>query len=144
MKIEESVKFIRLCTGEDLIAVVMDVDNGEEQYYVISNPMKLLYTTSTNPGYLAVSLMQWVFHRVCEEQNFTIYSQDVLTIGTPTDKMTSYYWDCVEHFASKHQDGVRFGDDENEGFDDITEDEKAMELLKEVLDKVKTDRGKLH
>lgn len=144
MKIEESVKFVRLCTGEDLIAVVMEVDNGADQYYVLSNPMKLLYTTSTNPGYLSVSLMQWVFQRVCEEQNFTIYSQDVLTIATPTDKMISYYWDCVEHFVSKQQESVQFGDNEAEGFDDITEDEEGLELLKEVLDKAKAERGKLH
>ena len=97
---ENSVKFIRLSSGEDLISQVTEIREENSLSFILHNPMKVNYYTSKQGASLSVSLMQWVFHRICEEQNFMVYATDVLTMGTPSDSMESYYWDTVDHFET--------------------------------------------
>lgn len=143
IKTENSVKFIRLVTGEDLIAEVTQVEAEKEAYYILSNPLKVVYLTGSKPGILSISLMQWVFWRICEDQQFTIYPEDVLTIGEPTANMEDYYWTSVEHFSSskeKLNKQTEFADAELD--DEEADTNEMLDSIMELLQKA--EKKNLH
>ena len=155
MELEQSVKFVRLNTGEDLISQITEVksDDDTENYYILTNPMKLTYSVggANKPGMFAINLMQWVFNRICEDQDFTIYPSDILTVGNPTDDMIEYYWECVDNFYEmreknkKNTEYVKPDSDEEEVFDEFMDDNESLELLKDLLNGInKPVKGTLH
>lgn len=154
MELEQSVKFVRMTSGEDLISQITEVKSNDdsENYYILTNPMKLTYSVggANKPGMFAINLMQWVFNRICEDQDFTIYPTDILTIGNPTDDMIEYYWDCVDNFLEmkeknkKNTEYVKPSDEEEE-FDEYIDDNESLELLKDLLEGInKPVKGTLH
>jgi len=143
MTLEESIKFIRLSNGEDLISQLVEVRKEEEDsYYILINPLKIVYMTGTKPGILSISLMQWVFHRVCSDQEFTIYPSDVLTMAKPTDSLMEYYQDSLDHFdevKEKLKKNTEFSSTEDGAFVDV-DDDKLLDELKEVLTNTSSKR----
>ena len=55
-----TIKFIRMNTGEDIIAEIVKYSEDNEDIYVLVNPLKVLYTISKTHG-VSIALMQWVF-----------------------------------------------------------------------------------
>ena len=137
MTLEESIKFIRLSNGEDLISQIIEIrKEDEDAYYILINPLKIVYMTGSKPGILSISLMQWVFHRVCSEQEFTLYPSDVITIGKPTDGLMEYYQDSLDHFdevKEKLKKNTEFTSSDEEVYKDVAVDD-LLDELKEVLD----------
>lgn len=157
MELKSSVMFIRLNTGEDLISEVTEVqdDSGNEHYYILNNPMKVLYLSGGKAGYMSVSLMQWVFHRICHEQTFNIFPGDVLTIGHPTDKMIDYYWNCVDESYVRRDENAKktnYGSKEEELPEEVSEDEQmtddteAIDIIQELMESLnpKASKRTLH
>jgi len=134
--IQSAVQFIRLQTGEDIITEISEVDNDDTKYYVFHNPMKIVYRISGKNGTLAVSLMQWVFSRICSEQDFIIYPDDVITMNKTTSDMEDYYWESVQHFTGKKEDL-----EDQTSFDKF---DNVEDLLADLNDLLKTDKTKLH
>lgn len=129
--IETGVKFIRLSTGEDLVSEVLEVNTEDNQHYVLINPLKILYMTGNKPGILSISLMQWIFHRVCDVQEFTIYPTEVVTMATPSSSLIEYYQDSIEQFESnieKQKKNTEFGSEDPENDLDLLE--KIQDYLK--------------
>jgi hypothetical protein len=143
MTLEESIKFIRLSNGEDLISQLIEIRKEEEDsYYILINPLKIVYMTGTKPGILSISLMQWVFHRVCSDQEFTIYPSDVLTMAKPTDSLMEYYQDSLEHFdevKEKLKKNTEFSSTEEGLFEDV-DDDKLLDELKDLLENTSSKR----
>ena len=142
MTLEESIKFIRLSNGEDLISQLIEIRKEEEDsYYILINPLKIVYMTGNKPGILSISLMQWVFHRVCSDQEFTIYPSDVLTMAKPTDSLMEYYQDSLYHFdevKEKLKKNTEFSSTE-ETFKDVSEND-LLDELKEMLTNTSSKR----
>jgi hypothetical protein len=142
MTLEESIKFIRLSNGEDLISQLIEIRKEEEDsYYILINPLKIVYMTGNKPGILSISLMQWVFHRVCSDQEFTIYPSDVLTMAKPTDSLMEYYQDSLYHFdevKEKLKKNTEFSSTE-EVYKDVAVDD-LLDELKEVLTNTSSKR----
>lgn len=141
---DSAVKFVRLTTGEDIIAEVNYFENEKECYYVLNNPLKVVYMTGNKPGVLSISLMQWVFWRIANTQSFTIYPNDVLTVANTTESMEEYYWNSVDHF-SEYKENLS----KQTEFDDTSLEEEAedtAEALKAILDSIKIldPKRKLH
>jgi hypothetical protein len=128
---EESVQFVRLNTGEDLVAEVTQVQSDDNAHYILHNPMKIVYQIGGSKGSLAISLMQWVFNRICENQDFIIYPQDILTMNKTTEGMEDYYWESVDHFI-RSKDKL----EKNTIFEDAVEEQN--DLLSEIHDLLKT------
>lgn len=86
------LRFIRMTTGEDLITQVVKKDT----HYILIKPLKIQYMVSES-GNIGVSLYEWVFHNISEQQEFPIFPSDVITIGAPSDRMVKYYWDIINN-----------------------------------------------
>lgn len=143
MTLEESIKFIRLSNGEDLISQIIEIrKEDEDAYYILIDPLKIVYMTGNKPGILSISLMQWVFHRVCSDQEFTLYPSDVITIGKPTDSLIEYYQDSLEHFEDvkeKLKKNTEFTSSSEDVYKDVAVDD-ILDELKEVLDNTSSKR----
>jgi hypothetical protein len=141
------VKFMRLTSGEDIISEIIMEDN----FIVLINPLKILYTTSAKPGFLSISLMQWVFTKISLENIFEMPKSAVLLSSDPTDGLLDYYWQTVMHFHSKSEEhgkrvGFVEGDHIPELDDEINQEEgeDALKMLEKLLESFKPNKGTLH
>jgi hypothetical protein len=142
------VKFMRLDNGEDIISEIVRYDDT----ILLLHPLKLLYTSSAKPGYLSISLMQWVFTKITEDQTFEMPKSAVLLYSEPTDALKEYYWSTVNHFISKtteHGKRIGFEAEPSEIGDEeeynTTESDEALEMLEKLLGGfTKPDKSKLH
>ena len=82
-----SIQFVRMNTGEDLVTEVTEVNNDDNIYYIFSNPLKIVYVMGNKPGIMSISLMQWVFPSLCRDQDFTVYPQDIILMNHTSDSM---------------------------------------------------------
>jgi len=100
---ETSVKFIRMNTGEDLIGEVTFVKTSTSEYYCVSHPMKVMYMVGNRPNSFLVSLVEWVFPRMVEKQEFNINPSDVILIANSSASMEDYYWGVLERIESEEK-----------------------------------------
>jgi hypothetical protein len=138
---DTEVLFLRLKNGEDLITEVQELDKT----YILMNPCKILYLKGSKTGYLSISLMQWVFARICSDQTFEIEKNEVLFKTIPEDTLTEHYWNSVDHFLNmESKDKVEY-DSMTESYDEEPPmtTEEGIELIKKLLE-IKSDKGKLH
>lgn len=138
---DTEILFLRLKTGEDLITEVLEMDKT----YILMNPCKVLYLKGSKTGYLSISLMQWVFARICSDQSFEIDKNEVLFKTIPENTLIEHYWNSVEHFMHyESKDKVEY-EASHESYEDDSpmSTEEGLELIKKLLD-IKSDKGKLH
>lgn len=149
MEIEDSVKFIRLNTGEDLVSQVTEITSEKEHYYVLLNPMKVMYISDSS-GYMSISLMQWVFYKICELQEFTLFSGDIVTMGNPSEKLIDYYWNTVNKYdellkVKKESEFRESLYDDTEIDTDPVDESEGLDMIKDILDAIKKNgKGTLH
>jgi hypothetical protein len=139
---ETDIQFLRLKNGEDILAEVQETATT----YILLNPCKVLYLKGSKPGFISLSLMQWVFMKICSEQVFEIVKEEVLFKSYPDENLVAHYWNSVEHFMnSASKDNIeydRYSNDEGT-YDESNDLDEGIELLKKLLES-KDDKGKLH
>ena len=146
-EIDNNIKFLRLVTGEDIISEVIESSIDNKITYTLLNPMKVVYVMNTRPGIISISLMEWVFTKICDHQEFSVGPNNILTTSVPTENLISYYNDCIDHFEDRRQDinkKVKFDapmeqQDHMELFQEQQEErevplEELQELIKEALE----------
>lgn len=128
-------KFIRLVTGEDIVAEVSEIANGK---MIINNPLKIVYAPSLQTGFLSISLMQWVFTRISKNQTFDLDLHNILIMTEADEKLREHYIESLYTFDKEKKDL----DDEDEY--GTLESDEGVELLNNLIDKIKNNKGKLH
>lgn len=140
---DTEVEFIRLVTGEDIVSEC----EIHEDFYRLYNPCKVVYLSSQKQGYLSISLMQWVFSKISDEQIFDLPKNQILIKSKPSDSMIEHYFSSVEHFIdSSKKESLSFDDPIGSDLDeeDFVSKEETLKLLQELLDSSKDKKGKLH
>lgn len=138
---DTEVYFLRLVTGEDVIAEY----EVYEDFYRLYNPCKIVYLSSMKQGYLSISLMQWVFSKISENQVFDLPKSQILLKSKPSEKMVEHYFGSVEHFInSSLNDSVSFDDPISSEEDENMTQEEALKLIENLLGASKDKKGKLH
>lgn len=120
-----SIKFMRLTTGEDIVAEVTEVANGK---IVLSYPLKIIYTPSLNTGYLSISLMQWVFTKISINQTFDIGLENVLLMTDAEKTLVEHYEDSIFNFFLKSE---QYEEEE------MPEPDDGIEMLNDLIDQIK-------
>ena len=132
---DTEIQFLRLKTGEDLISEVHETDST----YILMNPCKVLYLKSQKTGFLSISLMQWVFSKLCSEQTFEMDKNEVLTKALPNDSFIEHYWNSVDHFLnSQSKDQIEYDSQMDESLED------KLEMIRNMLGIKDDDKGNLH
>lgn len=129
---DQSVKFIRLNSGDDIVSQVVEVGDETQIDYILINPLKIVYIPSEKgSAYLQVAFMPWVFTRICSEQEFLIHAEDVITMGNVSNYMADYYWRNMDHFMGSIEDAIK----ESEEIE--TEEELDLEGILEAINSAK-------
>ena len=121
-------KFIRLKSGDDLVAEAFETGDDSGDYITVINPLKAIYVPSTVTAYLQIAFMPWVYPRICDIQEFNIKREEVLIYQDVTDKMNEYYWENLEQYLSNKRD---YTEDKQE------EEPVSEETLQEMIDLLK-------
>ena len=130
------IQFLRLKTGEDLISEVQETPTS----YILMNPCKVLYLKSQKTGFLSISLMQWIFSKLCSDQTFEMDKSEVLVKALPDDTFIEHYWNSVDHFLnSKSKEQIEY--DSPIQYDSL---EEKLEMIKNMLGIKDDDKGSLH
>jgi len=151
---------IRLNTGEDLIAEVHfpEIKKGHEHHIILYSPMKIICLPSGKPGFISLSLMQWIFTKITSEQKFNIFSRDILTMSKPNISLVEYYKETVDYFDSKNSKSVVYEDLEeleneinavNKSDKMVIEDNEDNDVLKDAISELlksysSNNKGTLH
>lgn len=97
-------KFLRLKTGDDIISEVVELQEDDQHFYMLINPLKATYLPSGTTGYLSIAFMPWVFPRICDNQQFVIHYDDVLILSDVSEKMNDYYWDSIDTYINENKE----------------------------------------
>lgn len=150
---------IRLNTGEDLISQVVwpETKPGNEGHIILVNPMKILCIPSSKPGFVTLSLMQWIFAKITEDQEFNIFNRDILTMSKPNPNLKEYYNETVEYFNRRNTNSniELYLDDLEKEIQAIEDSDKAVDegevnpelekLISDLLTSFSSNnRGTLH
>lgn len=85
---------VRLKNGDDVVAQIVELSHDNIEQLMLFYPMKIVYTYS-DEGY-HVGFVPWVFHKICDKQEFTISKNDVLFYQEVETSMNESYWSAVD------------------------------------------------
>lgn len=131
---DSEVKFVRLKTGDDVIAEMVEIEDEHGIMYALYNPLRVDYVTTESSNYLSVMFSPWVYPRICEDQEFIIHAEDVLFTSNVTQKINDYYWENIEHYVTKTLKEEEKVNTSNEDY----------ERLKEALETMGLDTKKVY
>jgi len=93
--VDKIVKFIRMKNGTDLVTQLMTFHNEDDEYYhIFVCPLEIIMKDVT--GKFSFVLKEWVYSEFCAEQEFTIYPDEILTIGSASPILIDYYFDSLD------------------------------------------------
>ena len=119
-------KFLRLQNGDDIISEVVEIQEDDEHFYMLINPLKVVYM-SAKTGYMSIGFMPWVFPSISESQEFTVHYDDVLMLSDVSQKMNEYYWDSIDTYIKEASNEEQYEQPREETNDVI---EEIMEAIK--------------
>lgn len=146
------VRFIRLVTGEDIIAEMkpLVVDNR----VVIVNPLKIVYAFGEKSGTITIGLVQWIFAEVANIDSIPIKQSDILVISEPTNEMKHSYWQSLKKLENSfsfefiNKSKSKEEDMQEDLLENLTSDmeisNEDVDALQEILESLRIDKRKLH
>jgi len=121
--ITQGVKIVRLQSGEDIIAGLIQDD--ESEMIMLNNPMHLIFKR-TSQGTMMV-MLPWLPIELIKDNIATIYSSDVLTIVDPKDALVEYYGNMINTQQLKDMRDNTMVDNLKEALDDSDDEEDYSE-----------------
>ena len=127
----QGVKIVRLQSGEDIIAGLIQED--ESELILLDNPMHLIFKR-TSQGTMMV-MLPWLPVELIKDNIATIYSSDVLTIVDPKDALIEYYGNLINHEQLKRMRDDTMVNNLKEALEDSDDDDEDEEENEETLTK---------
>ena len=145
----QGVKIVRLQSGEDIIASI--IEDNESEMIMLDNPMHLIFKR-TSQGTMMV-MLPWLPIELIKDNIATIYSSDVLTIVEPKDALVEYYGNMIntEQLKNMRDDTLvnnlkeAMNDNEDDDEFDIEEENEETLTKEEAMEMVHRKRSnRLH
>ena len=145
----QGVKIVRLQSGEDIIASIIEDD--ESEMVMLNNPMHLIFKR-TSQGTMMV-MLPWLPIELIKDNMATIYSSDILTMIDPKDALVEYYGNMIntEQLKNMRDDTLvnnlkeAMNDNENDDEFDIEEENEETLTKEEAMEMVHRKRSnRLH
>ena len=145
----QGVKIVRLQSGEDIIASIIEDD--ETEMVMLNNPMHLIFKR-TSQGTMMI-MLPWLPIELIKDNMATIYSSDILTMVDPKDALVEYYGNMIntEQLKKMSDDtlvnNLKEAMNDNEDDDELDIEEENEETLtrEEAMEMVHRKRSnRLH
>lgn len=127
----QGVKIVRLQSGEDIIASIIEDD--ESEMVMLNNPMHLIFKR-TSQGTMMV-MLPWLPIELIKDNIATIYSSDILTMIDPKDALVEYYGNMINTEQLKNMRDDTLVNNLKEALDDSEEEDYTEEENEETLTK---------
>ena len=135
-----NIKIVRLQSGEDIMADVME--NDENELIVLDNPMHIIFKRMPT-GQTVMMMMPWLPIEIIKENNATIYGTDILTVIEPKDDLIEYYGKAVLEAQEIMEKKKIRGINDDDFYDDEEEDDDEEELqVEDVIDLMREKKNK--
>ena len=127
----QGVKIVRLQSGEDIIASIIEDD--ESEMVMLNNPMHLIFKR-TSQG-TVMMMLPWLPIELIKDNMATIYSSDILTMIDPKDALVEYYGNMINTEQLKNMsddtlvNNLKEAMNDNEDDDELDIDEENEETL---------------
>jgi len=127
----QGVKIVRLQSGEDIIASIIEDD--ESEMVMLNNPMHLIFKR-TSQGTMMV-MLPWLPIELIKDNMATIYSSDILTMIDPKDALVEYYGNMIntEQLKNMRDDtlvnNLKEAMNDNEDDDEFSIEEENEETM---------------
>ena len=127
----QGVKIVRLQSGEDIIASIIEDD--ESEMVMLNNPMHLIFKR-TSQG-TVMMMLPWLPIELIKDNMATIYSSDILTMIDPKDALIEYYGNMIntEQLKNMRDDtlvnNLKEAMNDNEDDDELSIEEENEETL---------------
>ena len=127
----QGVKIVRLQSGEDIIASIIEDD--ESEMVMLNNPMHLIFKR-TSQG-TVMMMLPWLPIELIKDNMATIYSSDILTMIDPKDALVEYYGNMIntEQLKNMRDDtlvnNLKEAMNDNEDDDELDIEEENEETL---------------
>ena len=139
----QGVKIVRLQSGEDIIASIIEDD--ESEMVMLNNPMHLIFKR-TSQG-TVMMMLPWLPIELIKDNTATIYSSNVLTIVDPKDALVEYYGNMINTEQLKQMRDNTMVDnlkeimnDDDEDEEDDNEESLTKEEAMEIIHRRKSNR----
>jgi hypothetical protein len=150
MTTQMTTKFIRLVTGEDIVANCL-IDN-ETQYVDVESPMKVIISRFNNSRKSILIMMPWLPLEVIDDEYATLKFEDILTMVDPKEAFVEYYNNTVEKYRnlveSNDKEDMFTNELEDDYFEEEPTDEEVSEYdefnLDEALESIRDIKKVLH
>ena len=127
----QGVKIVRLQSGEDIIASIIEDD--ESEMVMLNNPMHLIFKR-TSQG-TVMMMLPWLPIELIKDNMATIYSSDILTMIDPKDALIEYYGNMINTEQLKNMrdytlvNNLKEAMTDNENDDELDIEEENEETL---------------
>ena len=148
-ELTQGVKIVRLQSGEDIIASIIEDD--ESEMVMLNNPMHLIFKR-TSQG-TVMMMLPWLPIELIKDNMATIYSSDILTMVDPKDALVEYYGNMINTEQLKNMkddtlvNNLKEAMNDNEDDDELDIEEENEETLtrEEAMEMVHRKRSnRLH
>jgi hypothetical protein len=112
----ETVKIIRLQSGEDIIAGYLE----DEETALLYNPLHMIVKRTTKGSVML--MLPWLPVEMIKENVSSIYLTDILTIVDPKDSAVEYYQNALQKLQLQQDVEKEISDYENEYLAGASED----------------------
>ena len=119
----QGVKIVRLQSGEDIIASIIEDD--ESEMVMLNNPMHLIFKR-TSQG-TVMMMLPWLPIELIKDNMATIYSSDILTMIDPKDALVEYYGNMINTEQLKNMRDDTLVNNLKEAMNDNEDDELDIE-----------------
>jgi hypothetical protein len=135
-----NIKIVRLQSGEDIMADVME--NDENELIVLDNPMHIIFKRMPT-GQTVMMMMPWLPIEIIKENNATIYGTDILTVIEPKEDLIEYYGKAVLEAQEIMEKKKIRGINDNDFLDEEDEDDDEEELqVEDIIDLMREKKNK--
>lgn len=126
------LKFIRLKTGEDIVATCMiDEDNG---WVDMENPMRVIVSRMNLASKAVLAMMPWLPLELVANEYASVKLDDIITMVDLSDSFAEYYRNALEEWQQNTSPvDDPFGEDQGEDEEESPYEENVLQDILESL-----------
>jgi molecular chaperone DnaK (HSP70) len=134
----DNVKIIRMQTGEDIMASMIEKEEQNETV-VLNNPMRLVFRRLPT-GQTVLMMMPWLPVELIKEDSAIIYTTDIITIVEPKESMKEYYENLVDKTIEEMLNSEELLEQRLSNME--KEEQEEQKIAEEIINEIREMRNK--
>ena len=134
----DNVKIIRMQTGEDIMASMIE-EQEQNETVVLNNPMRLVFRRLPT-GQTVLMMMPWLPVELIKEDSAIIYTKDIITVIEPKESMKEYYENLVDKTIEEMINSEEILEQRLANME--KEEKEEQQIAEEIINEIREMRNK--